>query len=78
MVLNMKETGRRTSSMGRVLRHGLMVQNMMVNTYTAKNMVKVDLLGLMVALTSVNFKTIIFRVTEHIIGPMVECLLAHG
>ena len=51
MVLDMKETGLRISSMALVLRDGQMVPPMKANTNKVKSMEKVNLLGLMPALS---------------------------
>ena len=74
----MKETGRRISNMGKVLRPGQTVPSMTVNTSMAKSMARVVSRGPMVALTLEILKTTIFRVTEPIIGLMEEYLKAPG
>lgn len=77
-VPSMKETGRKINSMGRVSRRGLMARNMMVNTFMARSMERVASPGLTAVLTTATSRTITFKVTDHIIGLMVECSSAPG
>lgn len=73
-----KEIGRKINNTGRELRPGPMVPNTMGSTSMERNMVKEDSLGPMVAHTTVILRIITFKVTDHTIGPMEECLLAPG
>ena len=77
-VPNMKEIGKRINSMGRVSRRGLMAQNMMVNTFMVRSMERAASPGLTAVLTTATSRTITFKVTDHIIGLMVECSSAPG
>lgn len=73
-VQNMKEAGKRTSSMVRELKLGLMVPNTTEITFMARSTDRVVLLGLTVAHTSVSLKRITFRDKAPITGQTEECL----
>jgi hypothetical protein len=70
--LSTKETGSRTNSMERDLRHGLMVPDMKVNTFLERNMAWENSPGLMEVLTMVLLKRTISKETVDIIGPTEE------
>ena len=54
MELSMKAIGKKINNMDKVLRLGLTVPGMKVNTCKARSMEKASLLGLMAQLTTVN------------------------
>lgn len=68
----MRDTGKRTNSMGRDLRLGLMVQATKVLISMVKNMDKDDSLGQMDPLTKVNLLTTILKVKAFITGVINE------
>ena len=68
----MRDTGKRTNSMGRDLRLGLMVQATKVLISMVKNMGKDDSLGQMDPLTKVNSLTTILKVKAFITGVINE------
>ena len=70
----MKEIGKKTNNMDKVLRLGLMVPNMMVNMLNVKSMDKVESHGLIARINLVNSKKIIFKVMELTIGLMADNL----
>jgi hypothetical protein len=72
MEQGMRDTGKRTNSMGRDLRLGLMVQATKVLISMVKNMDKDDSLGQMDPLTKVNLLTTILKVKAFITGVINE------
>jgi hypothetical protein len=72
MEQGMRDTGKRTNSMGRDLRLGLMVQATKVLISMVKNMGKDDSLGQMDPLTKVNLLTTILKVKAFITGVINE------
>ena len=78
MAPGMKVTGKRTSSMERGLRHGLMVQAITETILMARSMALESLLGLMEALTRDNFKRTTLRERECTSGLMAESMRENG
>jgi len=68
----MKGNGKKTDKMEMVLRHGLTVHDMKVNTDKVKSMVKVTLFGQMDLDTMENSLTTTFREQEFMSGLMAD------
>ena len=78
MVQNMTETGQKTNSTAKVLKHGQMGKNMRVIMLMEKSMVMENLLVLTVVLTQDNLKKTIFKGRAHTIGLVAVSSQEHG
>jgi hypothetical protein len=78
MELNMRETGKKINSTGKVLRHGQMVLGTMGNTFLVKSMESENSLGLMEAHIMEILRKTIFKETANTIGQMEEYLKDPG
>ena len=78
MEQNMRGTGKKINNTDKVLRLGLTVPGMKVNTCKAKSMEKASSLGLMDPLTTVNLQKTISKAEENTTGPMEENMTVYG
>lgn len=74
----MKETGYRINKMDMAKRFGLMEQSIKDSIKVEKNMEKVFLCGVMIALMKESFYKIIFMVKADTLGKMEEFMMVIG
>ncbi len=75
---SMRETGKTTSNMERVMRHGLMEVNSTVSTSIQRKKARVSILGLMETSISESGRTTLSADTVSISGAMEESMQVNG
>jgi hypothetical protein len=78
MALNIRDIGKKTNNMEKVLKLGQTEHNTKVSMYKAKSMEADNLYGLTKVLTMDNLLKITFKALENTIGLMVENTKDHG